>query len=294
MTRGRLFSPARSGKESPIVKNKISSVIFALAFIIGLSLLLYPSVSDYWNRYHQTKMIVSYAEKVAGIDSDVKNQLLSAAQNYNARISERDNRYLLSEEDEKEYENLLNIGGNGIMGYIEIPSINCYLPLYHGTDESILQVAIGHIDWTSLPVGGESTHCVVSGHRGLPSAKLFSELDKLCEGDTFSIRVLDEVLTYEVDQILIVEPNDTVELQIVEGKDYFTLVTCTPYGVNSHRLLVRGHRTETEEEAKTVRLTSEAIQIEPLIVAPIVAAPLLILLMVWLIVNDNRKRKSSR
>ncbi len=237
-------------------------------------------------------MIVNYAEEVAELDPDVKEKLWDEAVSFNKRILKRDNRYFLSEEDKEDYYNMLNISDNGIMGYIEIPDINCYLPVYHGTDESILQIAIGHIGWTSLPVGGKSTHCVLSGHRGLPSAKLFSDLDRLREGDIFTLHVLDEVLTYEVDRILIVEPKDTVALQIVEGRDYCTLVTCTPYGVNSHRLLVRGHRVKTTEE--TINITSDAIQIEPLIVAPIVALPMLIIFVIWLFAGDNKKRKSSR
>ncbi|MGN1003486.1 MAG: class C sortase, partial [Oscillospiraceae bacterium] len=176
---------------------------------------------------------------------------------------------------------------------IEIPEIKCSLPIYHGTDESVLQIAVGHIDWTSLPAGGESTHCVLSGHRGLPSAKLFTNLDQLVEGDIFMLRILDETLTYEVDQILIVEPNDVDALQIVEGEDLCTLVTCTPYGINTHRLLVRGHRIENQEEAKTVRVTADALQIEPLIVAPIVAIPMLLVLLIWLLFKDTGKGKKT-
>lgn len=179
------------------------------------------------------------------------------------------------------------------MGYIEIPSIDCSLPIYHGTEESVLQTAIGHLEWTSLPVGGESTHCVLSGHRGLPSAKLFTNLDKLVEGDVFMLRILDEVLTYEVDQILIVEPQETAELQIVEGQDYCTLVTCTPYGINTHRLLVRGHRIDNMEEAKTVHVTADAVQIEPMIVAPIVAIPILLVLFIALIIPRHKKREEE-
>ncbi len=176
-----------------------------------------------------------------------------------------------------------------MMGYIEIPNINISLPIYHGTENAVLQIATGHLEWTSLPVGGTSSHCVISGHRGLPSAKLFTNLDQLKEGDTFVIRVLNEVLTYEVDQIRIVLPVELNDLQIERGKDYCTLVTCTPYGVNSHRLLVRGHRVENESE--TIRVTSEAIQIEPLIVAPIIALPILIVVFVVLIVSSKRRSR---
>ena len=174
------------------------------------------------------------------------------------------------------------------MGYIEIPTIKLSLPIYHGTEDSVLQIAVGHLDWTSLPAGGESTHCVLSGHRGLPSAKLFTNLDQLVEGDTFVIRVLDEVLTYEVDRILIVEPDDVSALQIEPGKDLCTLVTCTPYGINSHRLLVRGHRVENQSEA--IRVTSDAIQIEPLLVAPAVALPILLILLIVLLASGGKKK----
>ena len=176
------------------------------------------------------------------------------------------------------------------MGYIEIPKINITYPIYHGTGEAILQVAIGHLDWTSLPVGGESSHCVVSGHRGLPSARLFTDLDQMEVGDTFLLRILDEVLTYEVDQIRIVEPKFTEDLLIVEGEDLCTLITCTPYGINSHRMLVRGHRVETEEVRAARRVTADAGQIEPVIVAPFVAAPMLLLLLIGLLIPKPRRR----
>lgn len=198
--------------------------------------------------------------------------------------------YTLSEEEKAEYESMLNVDSNGIMGYVEIPKINCSLPIYHGTTASVLQTAIGHLEWTSLPVGGESTHCVLSGHRGLPSAKLFTNLDKLNEGDIFMLRVMDEVLTYEVDQILIVEPQQVEALRIVEGQDYCTLVTCTPYGINTHRLLVRGHRIENVKKANKARVAADAIQIEPLIVAPAIATPMLLLLLVILLLPRQRKK----
>ena len=272
--------------------NHLITILLVLIFLLGLSLLLYPAVSDYWNSKHQTRAIAVYSEEVSGLDEDQYQALWEAAAAYNASLLERDNAYLLTEEQKAAYEQLLNVSGLGIMGYIEIPSIDCSLPIYHGTEESVLQIAIGHLEWTSLPVGGESTHCVLSGHRGLPSAKLFTNLDKLQEGDVFLLRVLDEVLTYEVDQILIVEPQETGALRIVEGEDYCTLVTCTPYGINTHRLLVRGHRIENAPEARLVRVTADAVQIEPLLVAPIVALPMLLLLLILLLLpkrpkNDN-------
>ena len=272
--------------------NHLITLLLVMIFLLGLSLLLYPAVSDYWNSKHQTRAIAVYSEEVSGLDENQYQALWEAAAAYNASLLERNNAYLLTEEQKAAYEQLLNVSGLGIMGYIEIPSIDCSLPIYHGTEESVLQIAIGHLEWTSLPVGGESTHCVLSGHRGLPSAKLFTNLDKLQEGDVFLLRVLDEVLTYEVDQILIVEPQETGALRIVEGEDLCTLVTCTPYGINTHRLLVRGHRIENAPEARLVRVTADAVQIEPLLVAPIVALPMLLLLLILLLLpkrpkNDN-------
>ncbi len=274
-------------------KGNLVTVLLVLVLFVGLSLLLYPTVSDYYNSFHQTRAIASYAEEVAKLDDDRYDEMWEAAQDYNRTLIGRENEFTLTEEQKAKYESLLDVSGLGVMGYIEIPSIGCSLPVYHGTEESVLQIAVGHLEWTSLPVGGESTHAVLSGHRGLPSAKLFTNLDKLVEGDTFILRVLDEVLTYEVDQILIVEPQETAALQIVEGKDYCTLVTCTPYGVNTHRLLVRGHRIDTVEEAQTVRITADAIQIEPLMVAPIVAIPMLLLLLIILLLPGRPKRKKD-
>ena len=262
-----------------------------LVFIVGLSLLLYPSFSDWWNSMHQSRAVASYVEQVAAIDEDEYTEIWDAAWNYNASLLRRGNRYKLTDAQKAEYKQLLDVAGAGVMGYIEIPIIGVTLPIYHGTDEAVLQVAIGHLEWTSLPVGGESSHCVVSGHRGLPSAKLFTDLDKLVVGDIFMFRVLDEILTYEVDQIMIVEPHEVESLKIEEGKDLCTLITCTPYGINSHRLLVRGHRVENQEEAKTVRITSDAIQIEPTIVAPIVALPILLILLIGVMLPRRHGRR---
>ena len=271
-------------------KSNFITILLVLILLVGLSLLLYPSVSDYWNSLHQTRAIATYAENVAKLDNNQYDQLWEEARAYNEALPFRSNPYYLSEEQKAQYESLLDVSGLGVMGYIEIPEIDVSLPIYHGTEESVLQIAVGHLDWSSLPVGGESTHCVLSGHRGLPSAKLFTNLDKLTEGDTFMLRVLDEVLTYEVDQILIVEPQETAALQIEEGKDYCTLVTCTPYGINTHRLLVRGHRIDNMEEAKTIRVTADAVQIEPLLVAPIVAIPMLLILLVLLLLPRRRRK----
>ena len=272
------------------MRKHLSTIVLVILLLIGLSLLLYPTVSDYWNSFHQTRAITTYAENVAALDNTIYEALWEAARAYNQELLGRNNGYILSEEQQAEYKSLLDISGQGVMGYIEIPKIDVSLPIYHGTEDPVLQVAIGHLEWSSLPVGGESTHCVLSGHRGLPSAKLFTNLDKLREGDTFLLRVLDEILTYEVDQILIVEPQDTAALEIVEGEDYCTLVTCTPYGINTHRLLVRGHRIDNIEEVKTVRVTADAVQIEPMLVAPVVAIPMLLILLILLLLPRRRKK----
>ena len=271
-------------------KGSFSTIILILVFLAGLSLLLYPTVSDYWNSLHQSRAIAEYAENVAELDDDRYEQLWADAEAYNRTLLNKPLRYTMTAQERAEYESLLDVSGNGIIGYIEIPEISCSLPIYHGTDEAVLQIAVGHIEGSSLPVGGAGTHCVLSGHRGLPSARLFTDLDKLVKGDTFLIRVLDETLTYEVDQIRIVEPQEMEELEIEEGKDYCTLVTCTPYGINTHRLLVRGHRTANAAEAQNVRVTADALQIEPVLVAPLVAVPMLLVLLVGLLVS-TRKRK---
>lgn len=212
------------------MKKHGTTVLLVLLLAAGLSLLLYPSVSDYWNSLHASRAVTGYAQDVQSLTDDAYDAMLQAARDYNQSLAVRETSYFLSERQQAEYDSLLDVGGTGIMGYIEIPAINVSLPIYHGTDDNVLQIAAGHISWTSLPVGGESSHCVLSGHRGLPSAKLFTNLDQLVEGDTFTIRVLDEVLTYEVDQILIVEPEDVSALEIIPGRDLCTLVTCTPYG----------------------------------------------------------------
>ena len=273
------------------MKKRGTTIILLIVLIVGLSLLLYPTFADWWNTMHQSRAVASYVEKVANLDEEQYAELLEAAQDYNQSLLGRSNDYILSEEQKQIYDQILDVGGLGIMGYIEVPSIGVTLPVYHGTDESVLRVAIGHLEWTSLPVGGESSHCVVSGHRGLPSARLFTDLDKLVVGDIFVFRVLDEVLTYEVDQILIVEPHETQALQIVEGEDLCSLITCTPYGINSHRLVVRGHRVENQEEAVAIRVTADATQIEPIIIAPILALPMMLILLIGLLIPRPRRRR---
>ena len=267
------------------------TAILIAALLAGALLLLYPTVSDYWNSFHQSRAIASYAEQVADLDDNTYDQIWADARAYNETLDNSTSRFVMTEEQKKIYEALLNIADNGVMGYIEIPKIKCNLPIYHGTDEAVLQIAIGHVQGSSLPAGGESTHCVLSGHRGLPSAKLFSDLDQLTEGDVFLLRVLDETLTYEVDQIRTVLPDELDDLAIEEGKEYCTLVTCTPYGINSHRLLVRGHRVENQASASTIRVTADAMQIEPLLIAPLVAVPMLLVLLVMVLIPHRTKKK---
>lgn len=271
------------------MKNNRSTILLILILLIGLSLMLYPSLADWWNSFHSSRSIASYVEQVANIDDAQYEELWDAAWDYNQSLLHRPNDFLLSDEQQEIYKSLLDFGGNGIMGYIEIPMIDVMLPIYHGTKESVLQIAVGHLDWTSLPVGGAGSHCVVSGHRGLPSARLFTDLDKLKVGDVFMLHVLNEILTYEIDQILIVEPQDTDPLLIEPGKDLCTMITCTPYGINSHRMLVRGHRIESQEEAKVIRITADAVRIEPLMVAPFVAVPILLVLLILLLLPKQKK-----
>lgn len=271
------------------VKKNISTIILVLIFFVGLSLLLYPIISDYWNSFHQSRAIATYAEAVEALDDEDYEKMWQEAEAYNQKLSNQPNHWNLTEEEEEEYNRVLDIGGTGIMGYIEIPEIKVSLPIYHGTDEGVLQIAVGHIPGSSLPVGGIGTHSVVSGHRGLPSARLFTNLDELDEGDVFMIRVLDETLTYEVDKISIVEPDDLTGLGIDPELDLCTLVTCTPYGVNSHRLLVRGHRIANLED-DSIRVTADAMQVDRLIVASAIAVPILLVLIIWVLVHYPKKK----
>ena len=272
------------------MKKNRSNIILVLLLLIGLSLILYPSVSDYWNSFHQTRAIARYAEMVADIDNEIYDDLWRSAAAYNERLAEIGVQWELTEEQREAYIRELDVTGTGIMGYIEIQKINCFLPIYHSTEDAVLQIAIGHLEGSSLPVGGESTHCILSGHRGLPSARLFTDIDQLAEGDTFVLRTLDEMLTYQVDQIRIVLPYELDDLKIEPGRDYCTLVTCTPYGVNSHRLLVRGHRVDNAPDAQKIRVTGDAFMIDSLVVAPLVALPMLLMLLIVLLVSSANKR----
>lgn len=274
------------------MKKNRSTIILILIFLVGLSVMLYPTVSDYVNQRHQSRALASYDETVNEMSDADYTAYFEAADAYNQRLAATPNSFFTPEQVSG-YDETLDVSGTGIMGYITIPRIGVELPVYHGTSDGVLQVAAGHLEGSSLPVGGAGTHAVISAHRGLPSAKLFTNLDQLEVGDTFTITVLDRVLTYEVDQISIVLPTETDNLKVVDGKDYVTLMTCTPYGINSHRLLVRGRRIETPDKLKHIRVTSEATKIEPIITAPIMALPLLLLLLLWLLFS-TRKRKSTR
>ena len=268
-------------------KDTISTIILILVIFIGLSLLLYPAFSDYWNDKVSSHAVALYQEQVAAIDEEQYQEIWNYAYRHNDSLKDRMNPYKLEDGQKETYNQALDVSGNGVMGYIEIPAINVSLPIYHGTSEPVLQIAVGHLEWTSLPTGGESTHTVLSGHRGLPSAKLFTDLDKLVVSDRFMIHVLDQTLTYEVDQILIVLPEESESLLIQEGKDLCTLVTCTPYGVNSHRLLVRGHRVENDPSAVVVRVTSDAIQVEPMLIAILIGIPILFAMLIFMSLLDK-------
>lgn len=262
-----------------------STILLVLILLIGVGVLSYPTVSDWWNSMHATRAIAGYVAEVESMSKEEKEAIIEEARKFNESLANGVN-FNISAERYAEYASILDITGTGVMGYIQIASIGVDLPIYHGTDETVLQIAVGHIAGSSFPVGGERTHAVLSGHRGLPSAKLFSDLDKLGEGDTFTVTVLDQTNTYQIDQIRIVLPEETDELAIVDKKDYTTLVTCTPYGVNSHRMLVRAHRIEGLESVAT---PSEAVRIPTYIVIPAVGIPLLFIVLVIMLIYYRRK-----
>ena len=276
------------------MRKNLSTIILILIFLVGLSVMLYPSVSDAVNRKHQSRAVASYAEEVEQLSDADYQTYFDAADAYNRQLNTTPNAFY-KPDLVSGYAQTLDISGTGIMGYITIPKISVELPIYHGTDEGVLQVAAGHLEGSSLPVGGAGTHAVISAHRGLPSAKLFTNLDELEVGDRFTITVLNRVLTYEVDQISIVLPTEIDQLLPTEGMDYVTLMTCTPYGINTHRLLVRGKRVETTESQKHIRVAADAFRIEPIIVAPILAIPMLLAALVGVLVAPHlRQRRKSR
>lgn len=274
------------------MKKHLTTIVLILILLAGLSLLLYPTVSNYWNSMHQSKAVASYVKEVEKMDEEDYSKIWKSAEEYNKNLAKQGTTFSLPESQKGIYEKQLAIESTDVMGYVEIPEIKCTLPIYHGTDEAVLQVAIGHLEWSSLPVGGAGTHCVISGHRGLPRAKLFTDIDQLTEGSIFMLQILDETLTYEVDQILIVLPEETEALKIEPGKDYCTLMTCTPYGVNTHRLLVRGHRIANIDDLSG-RITSDAMMVEPMIVASCLAIPILLALLLYVLLHNRRPKKKE-
>lgn len=270
-------------------RKNLVTILLVSVMVVGLCLILYPSFSDYWNSFTQSRIIMEYADNIANMDREEYKKIISSAQQYNYELRSKSNRWNLSEDDYNAYMSELNIDGKGSMGYISIPKIDQRLPIYHGTSDNTLSSAIGHLEGTSLPVGGAGTHCVLSGHRGLPSARLFTDLDRLREGDTFTLTILNEILTYEVDQIRIIEPSDYLPLSIEENADYCTLMTCTPYGINTHRLLVRGRRIDNPNgEAQVI---ADAIQIEASYVAPFIAVPMVFVLLLWMFLAERARRQ---
>ncbi len=272
-------------------KRDLATPILIAVFFAGMCIMLYPVVSDMWNSRVQSRVIMNYNAVVESISPEEYAAEIEKANAYNAALA-RLPFPILDHEGVEGYEDALNITGTGVMGYIEIPRINLKLPICHGTSDEVLNVAVGHMEGSSLPVGGEGTHCVLSAHRGLPGAKLFSGLDKLEEDDIFTITVLNELLTYRVDQIRIVEPDEFQDLLPQEGQDYCTLLTCTPYGINTHRLLVRGHRIPNLSENDIV-IANEAYELDSTMLAPFAAAPVLLILLIIMLVR-TRKKKSKR
>ncbi len=275
-------------KPKPRKKSKsggmLSTVVIGAIFAVGLCILLYPAVSDWWNSMHQSRAIQGYTAAVEDMTEADYDAIFAAAEEYNDR--RRAAGAAILKEPLDGYEQALSIDGTDVIGYVDIAKIDVHLPLYHGSEEKSLQIGCGHLEGSSLPIGGESNHAVLTTHRGLPTAKLFSDLDQLEEGDTFTVTILNRVLTYEVDQIRIVLPTQMEELGIVDGMDYCTLMTCTPYGINTHRLLVRGHRIETQN---LINLERDATKMNPLIVALAIGLPVLLIVLLILIWRAGRK-----
>ena len=275
-------------------RGSASTIALVAIFFVGLSVLLYPTISDFWNEKRQSQAIVNYDDLIVDLTPEDYSRLFAQADEYNQKIRNMSFPFMNHKNIADEYYQTLDVNGDGMMGYITIEKIKVQLPIYHGTSDKVLNSAVGHVEGSTLPVGGKSTHAVLSAHRGLPSAKLFTNLDKVEVGDVFTIRILDRTITYQVDQILIVLPHETDNLNIVQGEDYCTLVTCTPYGINTHRMLVRGTRIENIEPDRVVNVITEAYQIDPLIVTPAVAAPMLGVLLIILLVKSGKSNKGKK
>ena len=269
------------------MQSRKSTIILLISFVIGLSVLLYPSISSYWNSKTMSEAIVDYEAMLASYKPEDYTALFQAAEDYNEELKNLPNPFT-DHYKLRQYGDILNLSGTGMMGYITIPKIGIELPVYHGTSEAVLSIAVGHLEGSSLPVGGEGTHCVVSAHRGLPTAVLFTHLDKMEIGDTFSFTILDRTLTYEVDQIRIVDPTDLSLIQIEEGKDYCTMLTCTPYGINTQRLLVRGHQVDASQ-ISNLYIANEAYRVDTLIVMPMVALPIIMVLLIYVMFAPVKK-----
>jgi sortase A len=275
-------------------KSNNSTIILVAIFFVGLCILVYPMLSDFWNEKRQSQAIMNYDDLIMDLPKTDYSENFAKADAYNDKLRKMLTPFLSYKSIQQDYYSTLDVSGDGMMGYLTIEKIKVQLPIYHGTSDRVLNSAVGHIEGTSLPVGGESTHSVMSAHRGLPTAKLFTNLDKVEVGDTFTIRILDRTITYQVDQIRIVLPNEEKELEVVAGEDYCTLVTCTPYGVNTHRLLVRGTRIENVEPERVIKIVTEAYQIDPLLVTPAVATPMLGILLIVLIVKGRIRKKQRK
>lgn len=276
------------------MKKHLSTIFFGIIFLIGLLLVLYPTVSNFLNNREQKKVIREYSNIVNNMDKEEKETMYNEAVDYNKKIYENGMIDYSNPDAVEGYNDILDVSGTGIMGYISIPKINVELPIYHGTSDGVLQVAVGHLEGSSLPVGGENTHCVLSGHRGLPSADLFTHLDRLNVHDVFTISVLDKTLVYEIDQIKVVAPGDTQYIQIEDGKDYCTLLTCTPYGINTHRLLVRGRRLDDSDDENNIYVYADAYKIDTKTVTVLMAVPLTLLLLLGMAVHIRRNKKRKQ
>ena len=272
------------------LKKKIPNIIFGLIFIAGLAIFLYPSVSNYINSRNQSRAISNYEEMVNNISEEDYSKMWSEAIAYNEELAKKPLNFELSDEEREEYNKILNVSGTGVIGYIEIENIGVNLPIYHGTAESVLQVGIGHLEGTSFPTGTKSTHAVLSGHRGLPSSKLFSDLDQMIVGDTFLLHILNQTFAYQIDKINIVLPEETNDLAIVDNEEYVTLVTCTPYGVNTHRMLVRAKRVDYSEETRLI-VPADALRYNTMVVAPFIGAPILIIAFVVFLIRTSRPKR---
>ena len=276
------------------MKKRASTIFLLLVAFVGLSLLLYPSVSNYWNALHSSRAISDYVETVGNMDAQRKRALLEEAHAYNKKLFDDGYNLVLPEPRKESYFKLLDVTGTGIMGYIEIKKIDVFLPIYHGTSDAVLQTAVGHIEGSFLPVGGVNTHSVLSGHRGLPTAKLFTHLDRMEIGDLFTLHILDETLTYAVDKITVILPGELEPLNVVPGADLVTLMTCTPYGINSHRLLVRGHRVANPEDVETILISGDALRANAGVVAVFFAIPVLLAIFVLVLIRSPRPQKPPK